>query len=305
MNFSLKPQPIIALWIPGFAFCSILYMSSVGWEVSEVAKQFSSPSGYILALAFAVIAFIAGALLDAMRNVMENVWDKKKTWTVTWDFFYYCKDTQLLTNMDDNYFTYYILDANLSLTILVSCLLTLFVAPLKSSSYFLVPAVALLLVLIWDACILRGDIRDFTRQWSHHNMSEIANQPPHYMVFTRLGHSRVDKDGVGVFAIQRIPKDTNIFTGDESRLKWIRRKELGTLLPGHAKLYADFPVELQKGKLLGCPENFNLMTVAWYVNKANRPKDANVRCDKDYDFYALRDIEIQEELTVDYSTYND
>ncbi len=65
-------------------------------------------------------------------------------------------------------------------------------------------------------------------------------------------------------------------------------------------MYEDLAV--QKDNWLGCPTNFNRLTMSWYLNESKRP---NVRCDSNYDFFALRAIRPGEELTVDYSTYSD
>jgi len=68
------------------------------------------------------------------------------------------------------------------------------------------------------------------------------------------------------------------------------------------RLYDDFCIIKDRGEMYGCPENFNLMTVAWYLNHSKNP---NVGCDKDYIFSALKDIKKGEELTADYNTYNE
>lgn len=66
------------------------------------------------------------------------------------------------------------------------------------------------------------------------------------------------------------------------------------------KLYDDFSII--KGEMYGCPTSFNCLTPAWYINESKKP---NTRCDENYDFYSLRDIESGEELTVDYETFSD
>jgi hypothetical protein len=129
------------------------------------------------------------------------------------------------------------------------------------------------------------------------------NNLPHSNVFTRLGRS--DIHGVGVFAIIDIPKRTYIFEGDKSDVTWFTEKEIGlsSLPEAVQKLYTDFCVILPDGnsKKYGCPDSFNNMPISWYLNES---KDPNVACDEDYDFYAIRDIKAEEELTVDYSTYS-
>ena len=122
---------------------------------------------------------------------------------------------------------------------------------------------------------------------------------PHEGVYTRLRRSNIH--GAGVFAVRDIPKDTNVFSTDESEVVWIDKKEITGLEPGVKKLYDDFCII--KGDKYGCPKNFNNLTVAWYLNESR--DNPNVRCTDDYDFIAIRDIKTGEELTVDYSTYSE
>lgn len=81
---------------------------------------------------------------------------------------------------------------------------------------------------------------------------------------------------------------------------WIEKSKIDKLPKAMNKLYQDFCVF--KGNLVGCPKNFNVLTVAWYFNHSKTP---NVICDENYNFVALRDVKKDEELTVDYETYSD
>jgi hypothetical protein len=107
---------------------------------------------------------------------------------------------------------------------------------------------------------------------------------------------------VGVFAIRDIRKGAAIFYGDDDEIVWIDRSRLRGLPREVRRLYEDFCVIVDKGRTYGCPTNFNRLTVAWYLNASARP---NVVCGKDYRFFARRDIKAGEELTVDYSAYNE
>jgi len=122
---------------------------------------------------------------------------------------------------------------------------------------------------------------------------------PHYQVLTRLRPSQIH--GIGVFAICKIKKGTPIFYGDDEEIVWVQKDDLRNLPVEIKRLYDDFCIVADKGRLYGCPKNFNSLTVAWYLNSSSRP---NVRCDKNYHFFTLRDIKKGEELTVDYATYN-
>jgi len=118
--------------------------------------------------------------------------------------------------------------------------------------------------------------------------------------FARLRPSGIH--GVGVFAIRDIPKGTNIFSDDLSKMQWLKSGEIEGTSGEIRKLYDDFCV-LKNGKY-GCPEGFNNLTVAWYLNEPAEGQEPNVLCDQKYDFVAARDIRAGEELTVNYSTYS-
>ena len=130
--------------------------------------------------------------------------------------------------------------------------------------------------------------------------SKIQRYSPHDGVFTRLAVSKLH--GVGVFAIRRIKKGTYIFPDDKGRLQWLNLEQLKKLPKEVRRLYDDFCIIKDGGALYGCPRSFNNLTVSWYLNESKKP---NVGCDKNYNFYALRDIKTGEELTADYSTYNE
>ena len=125
----------------------------------------------------------------------------------------------------------------------------------------------------------------------------MASKLPHVGVFTRIAPSNIH--GVGVIALRLIPKGTYVFPGDDDELLWINKSVLIGLPKEIKKLYKDFCVK--KGKLNGCPKNFNKMTPAWYLKHSSEP---NVGCDDEYNFYSLRNIKKGEELTVDYKTYS-
>ena len=121
---------------------------------------------------------------------------------------------------------------------------------------------------------------------------------PHHGVYARIRRSKIH--GVGVVAIRDIKKGTRIFFGDDDPIVWIKRKQVMALPREIKKLYEDFCIF--RGDKVGCPSNFNRLTVAWYLNESHHP---NVGNDEDYAFYALRNIKAGEELTLDYSKFSD
>ncbi len=137
-------------------------------------------------------------------------------------------------------------------------------------------------------------------------LSEVLRRPksrktlPHYGVFARIRPSR--RGGVGVFALRNIAKGTRIFPDDNDKIVWVSKRRLNLLPPEVKRLYNDFCIVKDRGRLYGCPTSFNHLTVAWYLNSSPKP---NVGCERHYRFFALRDIKAGEELTVDYNTYND
>jgi hypothetical protein len=122
---------------------------------------------------------------------------------------------------------------------------------------------------------------------------------PHEGVYTRLRPSRLH--GIGVFAIRRIPKGTNLFKGDSDEVRWIESGELGRLPKEVRRLYDDFCVVDKDGRY-GCPPTFNRLTPSWYLNESKTP---NVVCDEHLNFFANQDINSGDELTVDYITYSE
>ena len=133
------------------------------------------------------------------------------------------------------------------------------------------------------------------------NKKEERESQPDTESFTRLKPSPIH--GIGVFAIRDISKGTNIFKDDRSEMVWVDRTEVQKKSGEIRRLYDDFCVQ-DNGKY-GCPNGFNNLTVAWYINEPLEGHEPNVECIGEYDFFAARDIEVGEELTVDYSTYNE
>jgi hypothetical protein len=121
---------------------------------------------------------------------------------------------------------------------------------------------------------------------------------PHSGVYVRLQASPIH--GVGVFAIRNISEGTYIFPDDNEEIVWLDKSSLARLTGDERKLYDDFCII--KGDLYGCPRSFNELTPAWYLNESPMP---NVASDNAYRFFATRDINKGEELTINYDAYSD
>lgn len=126
---------------------------------------------------------------------------------------------------------------------------------------------------------------------------------PHEGVYVRLGVS--DIEGVGVFAIRRIPEGTNIFANDKVELVWVEKAALDAagLSAAERDLYEAFGIN--RGDKVGVPVNFHNLTPGWYLNEPAEGGSANVRVDAKMNFFASRDIAEGEELTVDYEAFSE
>lgn len=121
-------------------------------------------------------------------------------------------------------------------------------------------------------------------------------------VFCRIQASPIH--GVGVFAIRQIPKGIN-------PMRERRVFEFEAIPVSDIRDDPTLPGALKKLVIDMCPENdghydippfsLNEIGVSYYLNHSDTP---NMECDEESgDFFSLRDIEIGEELTVDYGTY--
>jgi hypothetical protein len=87
MNFFLKPYPLISHWVPGFVVVLIISLLVYKWgpENQAAVKKLADLGQFFSALAFVVIPFVVGQFLDAVRDLLENRWDRKSK--INWDFF--------------------------------------------------------------------------------------------------------------------------------------------------------------------------------------------------------------------------
>ena len=125
---------------------------------------------------------------------------------------------------------------------------------------------------------------------------------PHEGVHVRLGRSEIH--GIGVFACEKIAAGTNVFATDQRELRWVPASimEDPSLGEFQRALYYDFAI--RHGNQLGCPSNFNLLSVGWYVNEPAPGSEPNLTATQNFELIAIRDIEVGEELTVRYSSFS-
>lgn len=122
-------------------------------------------------------------------------------------------------------------------------------------------------------------------------------------VYCRLGPSQVH--GVGVFAVRDIPQGTNPFNGcDNSRYVKIRRNELeGKGVDSEVlRLLTDMCV-FEDGHFLVPSRGLQSRDISYYLNHSDNPNMVVEGCGNR--FVAKRDIQREEELFVDYNTYDE
>ena len=104
--------------------------------------------------------------------------------------------------------------------------------------------------------------------------------------------------GVGVFTTHKIKKGTRlrVFSGELTRkIRKSEIKEESKKNPILAKFVEFFAVASDGWVYM--PSNFSAMPVGWYMNHSDAP---NAHHDEGYKYFASRDIEEGEEITINY-----
>jgi hypothetical protein len=299
MNQTLRPQPQLGEVLPG-ALTLALFLVIVYDHAPDTFNYLVAPTTgpgllAILAGAFLFAAWVAGTLIDSIRNgVIENAIDWRTARPLNWEFFV-LGDRDKVTQLDEYFFAYYQAKANyavgLAVFLISSACYWIFYSTSTGALFratFIIAAILLLLCIV-DSSTLRSEIKKLTGE-----PAAVA----HAGVYTRLQKS--DHHGIGVFAILDIPESTNVFAGDTNKVREIDKNDMTYVQPEIRQLYEDFCV-WKEGKIKG-PTNFNNLTVGWYLNHSDAP---NVKFNDEFDFIATRLIKKGEELTADYRTYDD
>jgi hypothetical protein len=154
VNFSLKPHQLVAHWVPGFMLLAFLSLAhpSLRCTVEPLLPRGDVLRGFVLA----VVAFALGELLDCIRDLCENIWD---CWSkIRWDFFFDA-DQARFDRLDGSYFTYYVFNCNLALSLLYFSFMGLLSRKYGQVALALVVAC----VFIADAYFLRKNIAKHTK----------------------------------------------------------------------------------------------------------------------------------------------
>ena len=161
MNISLKPSPIIAIWLPGFALTTFVILC---WHNGDKvglfgALQLDTSISFWPAIAIIVASFIVGQFLDAIRDILlENFVFEKLCGEVKWQFFFEAKK-ESLENLDEWFYSWYEMDANIVVGSFVAIILALS-GKVSIDCFAWIIIVAALVFFFLDAKELRSDIKE-------------------------------------------------------------------------------------------------------------------------------------------------
>lgn len=168
MSFSLKPNAIIAHFLPGAFFLLALAGMLLLGNTASVAYvcKLSGPMVALLGGAGFSLALIVGLIFDAVRNsIWENILDLCDK--VEWDVFAHGEE-KFRENLIDSYYGYYVFDVNFIITIVVAVVASLFlnVWPELGDKWGWVaaPVIVVTIALFFDAMVLRSEIAKLSRQ---------------------------------------------------------------------------------------------------------------------------------------------
>ena len=120
--------------------------------------------------------------------------------------------------------------------------------------------------------------------------------------YCRLETSKIE--GIGIFAIRTIPKNTNPFYGvKKHRWQKIKLSEFKNLDKSVKKMISDFFAMDGENNFLIPECGLNCIDISFFLNTSKKPNIKTM--DEGTNFISLREIKKGEELTVDYGTYDE
>jgi len=180
MNFSLKPHQLVAHWVPGFVVLTMWLLADIHYanthsnyiaywsKITKITTLVGSGFSVLLA---AIVPFVLGQVLDALRNWNEDRLDRRPESEIKWTAQFKLAEPQL-NLFEDSYFTYYVFSANLCIGLVLGFLLTLSIFPLDHWILYSVPVCVGIVLFFRDAKSLRGEIRDILNEAAERKKNE-------------------------------------------------------------------------------------------------------------------------------------
>jgi len=160
MNLSLDRHLLVGHWVPGFVVVMALRPLLFGGSSAVFDSLFGGPAPggeAISVLAVVVLSLCAGETLDALRDLLEHVWDRLQP--LRWDFFVTAGKDKV-DSFRASYFTFYVFDCNISLALLA---LVVLIAGSSGFSWVAGLPVPFLVVFAWNARSLRKEMSSVMR----------------------------------------------------------------------------------------------------------------------------------------------
>jgi hypothetical protein len=112
------------------------------------------------------------------------------------------------------------------------------------------------------------------------------------------------KHGIGVFATEDIPSGAHLRVFGDDKVFAHRYRVLNvTEVPLSFREYC-----IERGDTLICPPDFGAMPLGWHMNHSNNPnavRGPNDDPNREYQWYALRNINAGEEILIDYNSLDE
>jgi hypothetical protein len=161
MNLAPKVGPLVAELLSGITALLIIYVAIHGLTFAGI-DQFSNGAIVVLVL----LAWILGTFFDLMRNLLEWVWDAERftNHPLNWAFFFWGQRDRL-EKLEHYFWSFYILDADMAIAILLSVFFSPFLRRFYAGSIACYMWVLWLLLLVItflfanDARLLRREIK--------------------------------------------------------------------------------------------------------------------------------------------------
>lgn len=174
MDLSMKPSPVIAIWLPGFSLIMFVLLSLYEWSFTALVKNpgFDAVGLTLSGIVVLIIAFVLGQLLDAIRDAILENFLFERLWPVRWEFFFE-GPVDKINNLDEWYYTWYEFDANIVVAILVAIVLGIFNLILINPLTYVLMIIAMFF-FFWDAC----ELRHWTQKLIDEYYKELDQQKP-------------------------------------------------------------------------------------------------------------------------------